>query len=278
MSWRRGKADGSGFKYIFVQEAKELFGENLDDGRVFLETFVNTIDYSAAESGGDIVVKTDKGSFSAPHVVSTFSVGVLQNQDVKFEPKLPDWKKEAIFTFGMALYQKIFLLFDEQFWGDEQVGRRARWADSSTSFTATLMSVVATPSGKTSTLPDFSLRTLRPTSSWSPPLTTLLAATRSCQMKKSKRRLLQCCKRSTVLTSLRPRTFSSLAGLWILSTVDHTPTGLSVLSTNTTRTSGNRSGAASFTFQAKQCLKSTLATCRAHGTRDSRRLLSLALA
>lgn len=119
-----GRADAySGYKYIFVQEAKEIFGENLDDGRVYLNTVVSSIDYSAvAKSGpGEITVVTDKGAFAAPHVVSTFSVGVLQHQDVTFEPKLPDWKKEAIFTFGMALYQKIFLLFEDKFWGDEQV-------------------------------------------------------------------------------------------------------------------------------------------------------------
>ncbi|MDA4806970.1 FAD-dependent oxidoreductase, partial [Enterobacter hormaechei] len=97
--------------------------QDLDDPRLRLSTTVQTIDWSAAESGGDIVVHTDCGSFSAPHVVSTFSVGVLQHQDVHFTPRLPDWKKEAIFTFGMATYQKIFFLFDQQFWGDEQVRR-----------------------------------------------------------------------------------------------------------------------------------------------------------
>ncbi|KAL1409904.1 hypothetical protein Q8F55_003903 [Vanrija albida] len=112
--------DQRGYKYLFVQEARELFGQELDDPRLRLSTTVKTIDWSAAESGGDIVVHTDCGSFSAPHVVSTFSVGVLQHQDVHFTPRLPDWKKEAIFTFGMATYQKIFLLFDEMFWGDEQ--------------------------------------------------------------------------------------------------------------------------------------------------------------
>lgn len=111
----------SGYKYIFVQEAREIFGQNLEDPRLHLSTTVKTIDYSAAESGGDIVVTTTDGqTFSAPHVVSTFSVGVLQNQDVNFVPKLPDWKKEAIFTFAMTTYQKIFIMFDEQFWGPEQ--------------------------------------------------------------------------------------------------------------------------------------------------------------
>lgn len=109
--------DQRGYKYIFQQEAKELFGQQLDDPRLHLETTVKQIDYS----GDKVVVRTDKGEFTAPHVVSTFSVGVLQHQDVQFTPRLPDWKKEAIFTFAMATYQKIFILFDRKFWNDEQV-------------------------------------------------------------------------------------------------------------------------------------------------------------
>lgn len=115
----------SGYKYIFVQEARELFGQNLTDPRLHLNTTVKTIDWSAAATGGDIVVTTTDGqSFSAPHVVSSFSVGVLQNQDVVFKPALPSWKSEAIFTFAMATYQKIFVMFDEQFWGPEQVSEK----------------------------------------------------------------------------------------------------------------------------------------------------------
>lgn len=107
-------SNGSGFKYIFVQEARELFGQDLDDERLRMGHTVKTIDYSAigsekAKRAGlaEIVVETDKGRFAAPHVVSTFSVGVLQHQDVQWVPRLPDWKKEAIFTFAMATYQKV---------------------------------------------------------------------------------------------------------------------------------------------------------------------------
>lgn len=113
-----------GYKYIFLQETREIFGQDLKDKRLRLGTTVKTIDWSAINSKGsgqkDIVVTTDKGKFSARHVVSTFSVGVLQHQDVKFSPRLPDWKKEAIFTFAMATYQKVFLLFERQFWGPEE--------------------------------------------------------------------------------------------------------------------------------------------------------------
>ncbi|WVR09269.1 hypothetical protein IAU60_006334 [Kwoniella sp. DSM 27419] len=107
----------------FVLDQREIFGQGLQDPRLWLNTTVRTIDYSAGDDG-DVLVTTDKGTFAANHVISTFSVGVLQHQDVQWVPKLPDWKKEAIFTFAMATYQKIFLMFPTQFWGDEQQARR----------------------------------------------------------------------------------------------------------------------------------------------------------
>jgi polyamine oxidase len=133
---------------MFLQEARQVFGEYLDDPRLQLGTTVLAVDYS----GDSIVVVTDKGNFSAPHVVSTFSVGVLQHQDVRFVPRLPDWKKEAIFTFAMATYQKIFLLFEEQFWGGSQVGQGhfpllLTW--SSSRCTPTGSSAAVMPCGRT---------------------------------------------------------------------------------------------------------------------------------
>jgi polyamine oxidase len=108
-----------GYKYVFVQEAKEVFGQDLSDPRLQLGTTVQTIDYT---DDTQVRVETDKGEFFASRfVVSTFSVGVLQHQDVHWEPRLPDWKKEAIFSFNMATYQKIFMLFPTQFWGDTEV-------------------------------------------------------------------------------------------------------------------------------------------------------------
>jgi polyamine oxidase len=109
--------DQRGYRYIFEQELKEAFGGTLDDKRLHLNTLVENIDYSGASP----VVTTDKGTFTArKHVVVTFSIGVLQDNRVTWTPRMPDWKKEAIYSFAMALYQKIFLLFDRQFWRNEQ--------------------------------------------------------------------------------------------------------------------------------------------------------------
>lgn len=48
------------------------------------------------------------------------SLGVLQNKDVKWSPKLPEWKLEGLYGFHMATYTKIFLNFPHQFWDDNQ--------------------------------------------------------------------------------------------------------------------------------------------------------------
>jgi polyamine oxidase len=45
-------------------------------------------------------------------------VGVLQNEVINFSPPLPHWKQNAIATFQMGTYTKVFLQFppDKVFW------------------------------------------------------------------------------------------------------------------------------------------------------------------
>lgn len=52
----------------------------------------------------------------------TFSLGVLQHDDVVFNPPLPSWKKEAIQSMTMTTYTKIFLQFPSKFWFDNEMG------------------------------------------------------------------------------------------------------------------------------------------------------------
>ena len=86
------------------------------------------------------VILADGTSLSADYALVTFSLGVLQHEDVLFEPALPKWKSEAI--HGMAMvsrvtrggsspilfnnrvqgtYTKIYLQFPERFWFDTEV-------------------------------------------------------------------------------------------------------------------------------------------------------------
>jgi polyamine oxidase len=103
--------DQRGFNAFVVGEASEFLVEN--DPRLLLNTVVTSITHS---DQGVVVNLDDGGCIEASHAVCTFSLGVLQNDVVEFEPPLPRWKQEAIQMFQMGTYTKIFLQFNETFW------------------------------------------------------------------------------------------------------------------------------------------------------------------
>ncbi|KAJ7629425.1 amine oxidase [Mycena polygramma] len=112
--------DQRGFKH-FIQAEAETF---LSADQFLLNATVRTV----AHSGDGVVVTLANGtSISADYAITTFSLGVLQNDDVLFEPALPMWKQESIQSMTMATYTKIFLQFEEKFWFDTQF---ALYADS----------------------------------------------------------------------------------------------------------------------------------------------------
>ena len=89
--------DQRGFAYIAQAEAAEF----LQPEQVIYNQTVNLIEY-----GDDsVTVHTTSGlTITADHVLCTFSVGVLQNKDVVFQPALPGWKIEAINSIEMVSY------------------------------------------------------------------------------------------------------------------------------------------------------------------------------
>jgi polyamine oxidase len=104
--------DQRGFNTFVRGEANEFLEE--DDPRLLLNTVVTSIKY---EDDHTVVVEFEDGScVEAEHAVCTFSLGVLQNDVVEFDPPLPRWKREAIELFQMGTYTKIFLQFNETFW------------------------------------------------------------------------------------------------------------------------------------------------------------------
>ncbi|KAH9003707.1 amine oxidase [Lactarius hatsudake] len=112
--------DQRGIKYLIQAEAAEF----LKPSQVRLKATVATIKYS---DSGVSVTLTDGTKLSAQYAICTFSVGVLQNDDVQFSPPLPEWKVEAIHSLTMATYTKIFIQFPQKFWFDTEV---ALYADS----------------------------------------------------------------------------------------------------------------------------------------------------
>lgn len=87
--------DQRGYAYIAQAEAAEF----LQPHQVIFNETVNRIVYGKDH----VTVHTASGrTITAGHVLCTFSVGVLQNDDVVFQPPLPDWKIEAINSIEMV--------------------------------------------------------------------------------------------------------------------------------------------------------------------------------
>ncbi|KDQ59970.1 hypothetical protein JAAARDRAFT_56889 [Jaapia argillacea MUCL 33604] len=105
--------DQRGFKTIVQAEASEF----LDQHQVLYNATITDIAYSPS---GVQVSLADGRVINGQYSIVTFSLGVLQHDDVVFEPTLPDWKVEAIQSMTMATYSKIFFQFPDNFWFDTQ--------------------------------------------------------------------------------------------------------------------------------------------------------------
>lgn len=104
-----------GLNSFIVGEARQFLKE--DDTRLLLNTTVQRIAYD--EDG--VTVHMNSGDcIQAEYAICTFSVGVLQNEAVEFEPQLPKWKREAVEQFQMGTYTKIFMQFNESFWPNDK--------------------------------------------------------------------------------------------------------------------------------------------------------------
>ncbi len=66
-----------------------------------------------------VEVETSQGNFVAEKAVVTFPLGVLKQASVKFEPPLPESKREAIERLGMGVLNKVYLKFPAAFWGED---------------------------------------------------------------------------------------------------------------------------------------------------------------
>lgn len=105
--------DDRGFNIIIKGEASTFLTKN--DPRLMLNTIVSAVNYTDASV---TVTMNDGSCIEADYAICTFSLGVLQQDVVDFEPPLPAWKTEGIFSMQMGTYTKIFLQFlpSQQFW------------------------------------------------------------------------------------------------------------------------------------------------------------------
>ncbi|KAI8987175.1 hypothetical protein BDB01DRAFT_784883 [Pilobolus umbonatus] len=107
--------DSRGFSHILLEESRTFLRPN--DHRLMLNTLVTKVVYS--DQG--VTIYTQNGDIiESEYAICTFSLGVLQNDDVQFIPEFPEWKREALLSFHMTTYTKIFLNFQTKFWDDWQ--------------------------------------------------------------------------------------------------------------------------------------------------------------
>ncbi|KNE66824.1 hypothetical protein AMAG_11307 [Allomyces macrogynus ATCC 38327] len=103
--------DQRGYKFI----AEKLLEEAQAKNKVRFNQRVTDVVY---DKSGVTVTTRDGSIYRADYVISTFSLGVYQENEVSFTPPLPEWKTEALFKFRMEIYQKIFLNFPRKWWSN----------------------------------------------------------------------------------------------------------------------------------------------------------------
>ncbi len=94
--------DQRGVKHLIQAEAAGF----LKPSQVRLQVTVAKIEYS--ESAVSVTL-TDGTRLTAQYAVCTFSLGVLQNDDVQFDPPLPEWKVEAIHSVTMVINRVLYV-------------------------------------------------------------------------------------------------------------------------------------------------------------------------
>ncbi|GFP96397.1 probable polyamine oxidase 2 [Phtheirospermum japonicum] len=67
------------------------------------------------QNGVKVTVE-DGRTFIADAAVIAIPLGVLKSNRIEFEPRLPEWKEEAINDLGVGIENKIVLHFDNVFW------------------------------------------------------------------------------------------------------------------------------------------------------------------
>lgn len=75
------------------------------------------------DDGAGVRVDTPDGeqTLTADRILVTLPLGVLKSGRVEFRPALPAQKQQAVERLGNGRLEKLFLLFDEVFWGDAEV-------------------------------------------------------------------------------------------------------------------------------------------------------------
>ena len=103
-------------QYAVTGDMRALINDSLDGIETFLSTTVVGVSYS--DDGVSLRLGTGE-SLSVDRVVVTVPIGVLQSNDLSFDPLLPFAHRTAIADLGVGTVDSIWLQFDEPFWSTD---------------------------------------------------------------------------------------------------------------------------------------------------------------
>ena len=106
--------DQRGYPYLAECIGEEFLGS--DSSRLHLNTVVTAIQWSDECVCATAQENGETRQYCAPYAIHTFSIGTLQFGTVQFEPELPETKVFAYNLFNEAVFQKVWISFNETFW------------------------------------------------------------------------------------------------------------------------------------------------------------------
>lgn len=113
--WYDSVKEFDGDDVLFAQGFKIIAEHLAQDVDIKLSQVVKEIRWQESE----VRVRTTDNEFVADRVVVTLPLGVLQHNDVRFVPELPEAKRNAISKLGMGVLNKCYLRFPQAFWPDD---------------------------------------------------------------------------------------------------------------------------------------------------------------
>ncbi|XP_062502682.1 uncharacterized protein LOC134179721 [Corticium candelabrum] len=103
----------SGNSFEGIQKMTECFKNTFASGQYSDRLRVNSLVREIQYSDDSVTVTLEDGSvYIAEYAVVTFSLGVLQHDDVTFTPQLPLWKRMAITRFYMAPLGVVYAYYE----------------------------------------------------------------------------------------------------------------------------------------------------------------------
>lgn len=107
---------GHGEDSAIIREGYDEMVTRLAKGlRVMLGQAVTLID----ATGEGVVVETATYRVSAPRVIVTVPLGVLQSGALQFKPALPERKRQAMQRLKMGILHRSYFIFEKPFWDTE---------------------------------------------------------------------------------------------------------------------------------------------------------------